>query len=173
MMNRIVVGMMFLVLFASVSNFVRAETAEDSTESEIGDSQHGQKQGSNRRQKWLEELQLTEEQKTQIKDLREKHEAEMESYKSEIKSAQDEFKSSIQSNATDEVLREKFQNVQTLKSKIGTLRFEQMLQIRSLLTEEQKAKFKGLQHKMRQRKQHSGKGFRGRDGKGSGLKDAL
>jgi Spy/CpxP family protein refolding chaperone len=83
-----------------------------------------------------------------------------------MKSAHQIFKSAIESNASDDDLRSKFQTLHDLKSKMAELRFNQMLEIRSILTDEQKTKFKGFQKMIGGggRQEHKRRGIFGRGG---------
>lgn len=114
---------------------------------QVDGTHQGLKDGTKRVQ-WLQELNLSDEQKVKMKELRSKHHATMQSHKSSMKSAREDFKSAIDRNASDDELSQKFKTLHDLKSKMAELRFEQMLEIRGILTDEQKVNFKGFQHLM-------------------------
>jgi Spy/CpxP family protein refolding chaperone len=90
-------------------------------------------------------LNLTEEQEKKLKEtqatygkeaMKKKHDA--------MEKAQDELSEALKSDATDEKIREKFAALHKIQEDFATVRFEKILYIRSILTPEQRTKFKEL-----------------------------
>lgn len=136
---------MFMIVAVVMGLFAGTQSAYAQPAGDQSGGSFQGRPGGGKRMQWLQELNLTDEQKTQMKALHDKHRSTMESQKSSMKSAHEAFKSAIESNASDDDLRQKFKTLHDLKSKMAELRFNQMLEIRSILTDEQKAKFKGFQ----------------------------
>jgi Spy/CpxP family protein refolding chaperone len=91
------------------------------------------------------QLNLTEEQEKKLKEtqatygkeaMKKKHDA--------MEKAQDELSEALKSDATDEKIREKFAALHKIQEDFATVRFEKILYIRSILTPEQRTKFKEL-----------------------------
>lgn len=109
---------------------------------------HGKMQGGKRQHKMMKEMEslgLTDEQKNQMKTLHEGHRAEMEASRESSKAVQDEFFNAMQSpdksDADLTVLHDKFV---ASKSEKMRKKFQHMLQVRQLLTAEQRTKFRGM-----------------------------
>ncbi len=102
---------------------------------------------SERRQKierMMQQLDLTPEQTQQINTIREQSRSEYEALKPEIRANQQQMQSLLASDASNRELRQQYQQMQRLYQQMGDRRFETMLQIREVLTPEQRAKMAQL-----------------------------
>lgn len=112
------------------------------------DGHHGkdkEKQFYGSLKKIKEELNLTEEQKKQLKEMQATYGKEaMKKKHAEMDKAQDELEEALKSDASDEKVREKFVALQKIQEDFAKTRFERILHIRSILTPEQRAKFKNM-----------------------------
>ena len=92
-----------------------------------------------------EQLNLTDEQKTKLKDMKATHGKEVMKKKQEaMEQAHKDLKEALKSDASDETIREKFAALQKVQEDFAKTRFEHILLIRSVLTPEQRTKFKTL-----------------------------
>lgn len=95
--------------------------------------------------KLKEELNLTSEQKKQLKSMKSKlGKDSMKKKHAEMAKAYKDLEMALQSEASDDDIREKFNNLQKLQEDFARTRFEKILFIRSILTPEQRAKFNSL-----------------------------
>ena len=88
--------------------------------------------------KLTEKLDLTNEQSTQIEAIREKYRAANEENYQQLKQAREEMRSLLTSDANPNRLRQQHQEMQSLRQQLGNSRFEAMLEVREILTPEQR-----------------------------------
>ena len=89
---------------------------------------------------WLRELNLSPEQLQKIQEIRNQYQERLNEQRQALQQAQQELKQLMASNTPVEQIREKFDQVQTLKQKLGDTRMESMLAIRDVLNPEQRQK---------------------------------
>lgn len=92
-------------------------------------------------EKLAEELNLSKEQKAKIKDIHEKSREQRKAIHDKIKVAHDELNKIIKSDASDNDVKAKFNDLQTIKMELEASRFENILATRAILTKEQREKF--------------------------------
>ncbi|MBE9168469.1 Spy/CpxP family protein refolding chaperone [Pleurocapsales cyanobacterium LEGE 06147] len=91
--------------------------------------------------KLLQELNLSQDQKQQIEQIRRQYQQAMVQGQKNLHSAQQELAKMMVGTDTTEVIRSQHQQVVQLRQELGELRFESMLAIREILTPEQRQKF--------------------------------
>ncbi|NEP01642.1 MAG: Spy/CpxP family protein refolding chaperone [Symploca sp. SIO2E9] len=94
--------------------------------------------------RWLQELDLSAEQSERIKAIRQQSRQEMESRYQEMQEAREQMQSLMAGNATREQLRQQHQQLQNIRQELGNQRFETMLDIREVLTPQQRAQMAEL-----------------------------
>ena len=99
----------------------------------------GQKMG-----KLLQQLDLTSEQSQQIETIQEQSRSDAQGLKERLQTQHQEMRSLMASDADIEQIREKHQETQELHQQLSGNRFETMLQIREVLTLEQRSKMAEL-----------------------------
>ena len=106
-----------------------------------------------RMEKLLQQLDLTSEQAQKIQAIREESNRENEALYQEMKTNHEQMRSLFSSDASSEQLRQQYQKSQDLHQKLGNNRFEMMVQVREVLTPEQRTKMSELmaQHQGRRR----------------------
>ncbi|NJN75311.1 MAG: Spy/CpxP family protein refolding chaperone [Synechococcaceae cyanobacterium RL_1_2] len=97
----------------------------------------------------IEELELTPTQQAQIETLKENHRTEMEGLREQMQPIKDEIRELMVGTADKATIRAKHQEAQSLHTKIQDARFEQMLEIREVLTPEQRQKFASIMDQKR------------------------
>jgi periplasmic protein CpxP/Spy len=90
--------------------------------------------------KWQEQLDLSEAQKAQIQKIRDGEKSSSEGLRQQMRAAAEKQRSLMTGDATDEQLRQQYKEMQALRQQASDRRFETMLQIRKVLTPEQRAK---------------------------------
>ncbi|MFN3454611.1 MAG: Spy/CpxP family protein refolding chaperone [Pseudobdellovibrio sp.] len=90
------------------------------------------------------ELNLTAEQKKQLKDSGGYSREDMKQKHTALREAQKSLEETLKSDASEEQIRAKFTELQTIQEDFAKARFEKILKIRSVLTPEQRAKFKNV-----------------------------
>lgn len=101
-----------------------------------------QKGGKHMRGKQImKELELSKEQREEIKDLRKGFKEKIKALRESTKEAQDKLHALMKSNAGDSEIMAQHNAVHELKGKQAAMRLEMMLQIRSKLSEDQRKKF--------------------------------
>ncbi|MDX2244675.1 MAG: Spy/CpxP family protein refolding chaperone [Leptolyngbyaceae cyanobacterium bins.302] len=89
---------------------------------------------------WLRDLNLSPEQVQKIQEIRNQHQERLAEQKQAVRQAQQELKQLMASKASTEQIRQKFDQLQDLKQKLGNTRMEVMLAIRNVLNPEQRQK---------------------------------
>ena len=92
----------------------------------------------------FQQLNLTEEQHQQIKQIHRQYKQQIIRKKNTIAKLQQQLSDMMVGNESVEVLRAKNQQLSLLRQEIGTLRFESMLATREILTTQQRQKFREL-----------------------------
>ncbi len=101
----------------------------------------------NRGQKWekmLQQLDLTPQQTEKIDAIKAESRQEYAALREEMRDSQEQMRSLLSSDASSNELRQQHQEMQRLRQKISDRRFETMLEIREVLTPEQRAQMAQL-----------------------------
>lgn len=86
----------------------------------------------------LKGLNLSEEQREKVKAIREKQESKVSSLRDRVKSAQEAFQNAQRSNESKSSILSKFDSLSELRTQMARARVEGMLEIREILTDEQR-----------------------------------
>lgn len=97
-----------------------------------------QRRSRSGRPDWLRSLNLTPEQIQQIQEIRKRYQDRLTAERQAVRQAQQALKQLMASNASTEQMREKFEQLQSLKQKLGDTRMESMLAIRAVLNADQR-----------------------------------
>ena len=113
--------------------------------------EYARKGRGDRMTRLLEQLDLTPEQSEQIETIRQQSQADTETLRQEFQQAHAQMRSLLAGNANSDELRQQHQQIQTLHQQLGNQRFETMLQVREILTPEQRSQMAELiqQHRGR------------------------
>lgn len=127
------------------SNPQRSILGNNTTEIAQLRAKRGKKGGrGNRINKVLKQLDLTTEQSAQIETIKESSRASKESLGEQMRAEKQEMRSLFQSDASSAALTQQHQKLQNLRQQMSNNRFETMLQIREVLTSEQRAQMAEL-----------------------------
>ena len=94
--------------------------------------------------KLVQKLDLTSEQSERVKAIAEQSKTESQALFEQLQTNRQEMQSLLASDADPEQLRANHQNVQSLRQELGNSRFETMLEIREVLTSEQRVEMAEL-----------------------------
>jgi periplasmic protein CpxP/Spy len=108
--------------------------------------------------KWQEQLNLSADQKAQIKQIRDQEKSASQSLRQQMRTAFEKQQSLMTGNASDDQLRQQHREAQALRQQAEDRRFDTMLKIRQVLTPEQRTKAAQLM------KDHHGRRHGGRGG---------
>jgi periplasmic protein CpxP/Spy len=97
----------------------------------------------------LEQLNLTDAQKRQIAAIRQKYQGQMKQLREGLRSDRQELESLMAGNATDGQIRAKHQEIERSRQKLSDLRFQSLLEMRQVLTPDQRSKFARLMQERR------------------------
>ncbi len=97
-----------------------------------------------RKGRLINELNLSEQQHQQLEAIRQQFRPEVEKLKNQLDQLRQDMRQLNSSNASDQQLRAKFQEIQAVKNDLEELRFEQKLAMRQVLTPEQRVKMANL-----------------------------
>ncbi len=112
----------------------------------------GKERGKHRKMGIMKELDLSAEQRKELKEFRKSSKESKKTTRAEIKSLREQMKKSFQSNASESSLKSMHEKLKTLRSNMADFRFNKMLKIRSILTPDQRAKFYELRSKRKKQK---------------------
>lgn len=114
----------------------------------------GDKWGGGREMERLfQQLELSDEQSQQIEAIRNESETESEALRQQIQTNAREMRSLLASDVDTEQLQQQHQQLQDLRQQLGDRRFATMLEVRKVLTPEQRTEWAELtmQHRGRNR----------------------
>lgn len=114
--------------------------------------------GGGHLRKVLAELNLSEEQKAKIKEVRESHGKSMKESRSALRDARKAMEEAVKIDASRSDLLKKFESLQALRNKMGQARFEMILAVREILTPEQRQKFRAAFQNFGRHHRHGGEG---------------
>lgn len=97
-------------------------------------------------------LNLTEEQKNKITEIRQKYREQMSQNQQSLRSAQQEFSQMLSGSTSDSEIRSKHQEISKLRQTLDDLNLQSMLEIRSVLTPEQRAQLNQMRQQHRANK---------------------
>ena len=117
-------------------------------------AQRGIRQGERRgdkAEKLIEQLDLSEDQVQQLNTIRQKYASQLQPLRERIRTTAEELRTMMQGDASDTALRMKHKEVASLRQQMGDLRFESMIEMRKVLTPQQRQEFAQLMQQRRQR----------------------
>ncbi len=103
-------------------------------------------------QKFLNRLDLSEEQSTQIKAIYRRHYQINQEFRQELREAKQEMGSLLTSEANLNRIRQKHREIQSLNQELGNSRFEALLEVREVLTREQRQEIADMMAEYRGRR---------------------
>lgn len=92
----------------------------------------------------LKTVPLNADQKGQIRQIKDGGRAHLQALRDEVDQRKRELNQLLDTNGSDGSLHEAFQKLQNAKRSLEAARFERMLSIRSILSEQQKSAFQSL-----------------------------
>lgn len=125
---------------------------ENGTQYHAQRSRRGNKDRGQRR--IIEQLNLSDEQTQQLVSIRQKYQPQLRPLQEQIRTARQEMRQMMTGNGSQAQLRSKHQEINRLNQEIHTLRFESFLEMREVLTPEQRQEFAQL---MEQRREMQGR----------------
>ncbi len=93
------------------------------------------------RRRFWQKLNLTSEQQQQMQVVKQKYKPEMSSLRGQIQAEREKLATMMQGNQSDSSLRAQHQKIVNLDQQIHNLRFESMLEMRSVLNTQQRQEF--------------------------------
>lgn len=97
-----------------------------------------------RRGDLLRELNLSPQQARQIQVIRNRYQGQIEQRKRVVREAQQQLRSLMSGDASPDQLRQQFRQVQAARQELAELHFNSLLEMRAILTPEQRRKFTDL-----------------------------
>ncbi len=95
-------------------------------------------------EKLVERLNLTTEQRNQMAQIRNKYQPQFNSLREEIRNERNTLSQMMRNNQSQEQMRSQHQKIVSLDQKIHNLRFESMLEMRNVLTPEQREEWANM-----------------------------
>lgn len=123
----------------------------DSSEQLMAQRGWGGKQGG--QGQWMESLDLSATQKQQLEAIRQKYQDQMKSVSEQLRTNQNELRTLMSGNGSDNEIRAKHTQVNNLRQQLGEMRFNSMMESRAVLTPEQRQKFSQLMQERRNNRQ--------------------
>ena len=117
-------------------------------------SHEGRKHWGEGLQKFLDRLDLSEEQSTQIKGIYRRHYRTNQESRQELREARKEMESLLISEANPNRLRQKHREIQSLNQELGNSRFEAILEVREVLTPQQRQEIADMMAEYRGRRSY-------------------
>ncbi|MBE9044427.1 Spy/CpxP family protein refolding chaperone [Pleurocapsales cyanobacterium LEGE 10410] len=128
---------------------------------QIAQVKHGDKWGRGRgMDRLLQQLELSDEQSQQIEAIRNQSKTENEALYQQLQTNSQEMRSLLASDADTAQLQQQHQQLQDLRQQLGDRRFTTMLEVREVLTPEQRAEWAELTRQYRDRGGNRNRMFR-------------
>jgi Spy/CpxP family protein refolding chaperone len=108
-----------------------------------------EQQQHRRQEGWLKDLNLTPEQTQKIQAIRSRYKNQLDQQRQAAQQAQRELRDMMVGTASSDQIRQKYEQVENFRSQLMKTRFNSLLEIRDILTPEQRQKF--VQHLNRPR----------------------
>lgn len=121
----------------------------------------GRHHRGNHHQRLMEQLDLSSEQSAKIQEIHAQARAEMEGLHEQVKSAHEQMRSLLASDASPQQLRQQHQRLQNLRQQAANRRFETMLAVRQELTPQQRTQMAELMQQRHQGRGHGRHNFEG------------
>ena len=102
--------------------------------------------------KALKQLDLTAEQQAKLKEIRAGQKDKIKTAHEKMKAARESLEHSLDNNTSDIDIRKKHNDLQAARTQMENLRFESLLQIRAILTPEQRKKFQDMKDDFKDRR---------------------
>ncbi len=99
---------------------------------------------NNSRERLIEQLNLTDDQKSKIAAIRQKYQEKTKQLRETLRSNEQELNSLLSNNASDREIRSKHQQISRNRQEMSNLQFESFLEIRQVLTPAQRTEFSQL-----------------------------
>ncbi|MBD1838093.1 Spy/CpxP family protein refolding chaperone [Coleofasciculus sp. FACHB-501] len=156
------------VLILSVGSAVALADPNPQSSQTIAQNSPGARPQRGNKDGLLQQLNLTQQQMQQMQAIRQKYRTQIAPRQQALRQARQELATLMNSTASASQIRSKNQQVEELQQQLQKLRFESMLEMREVMTPEQRAKFVQLMQQRRQQKrQRAGKN------RGQGLQGSL
>jgi Spy/CpxP family protein refolding chaperone len=101
------------------------------------------------RDRIIEQLNLTDDQKQKISAIRQKYQRQIQDLREKTRTNEEELNSLLSNNASDRDIRAKHQQISRNRQEISNLQFESFLEIRQVLTPTQRSEFSQLMQERR------------------------
>lgn len=98
----------------------------------------------NSREGLIEQLKLTNDQKSKVAAIRQKYRGQIQKLQETIRNNEQELNSLLSNNASDREFRSKHQQISRNRQEMSNLQFESFLEIRQVLTPAQRKEFSQL-----------------------------
>jgi len=99
--------------------------------------------------RWIQQLNLTPTQTQRMQTISNKYKNQISQSGNALRQAQTELGQMMAGAATSEILRQKHRQVESLRQQVGNLRFESLLEMREVLTSEQRRQIvQNMQNRM-------------------------
>jgi len=128
------------------SNQAQANSSQEIAQQQSPSPREGRPQRGERgergdRQNWMDKLNLSQEQRTKIEAIRAKYKDQIDQNQQAMRQGHEEMRELMMGDASADTIRQKHQALEPIMQKMGQLRFESMLEIREVLTLEQRRQF--------------------------------
>ncbi|MGB3691858.1 MAG: Spy/CpxP family protein refolding chaperone [Spirulinaceae cyanobacterium] len=146
------ISLVAVCLFAVGGTIALADSLPKNPSSQILAQHSGQHLGLDReKSKFLEELDLSAQQKQQLQEIRTKEREEMRQLRESLYQERQTLERMAIDTASADEVREQYQKVRNLQVQLGDLHFENMLGMREVLTPAQRQKLAELMEQRRQK----------------------
>jgi len=109
----------------------------------------GDSRGVSHRSRLMQELNLTQEQMQRLDALHQQSKKQMEQPRQALRQAKQDLANLMASNADENAIRAKHNQLQQLQQQMANVRFQNMLEMRKVLTPEQRQRFAQLMQQRR------------------------
>ncbi|AFY70875.1 protein of unknown function Spy-related protein [Thalassoporum mexicanum PCC 7367] len=98
----------------------------------------------------LEELDLSDAQKQEIKEIHDRGRSQSQSLREQLRQEQEELKNLMTGTASESAIRSQFNQVKSLRTQLADIRFDHMMEVRAVMTPAQRQEFAQLMEERRE-----------------------
>ena len=142
-------GLTLLFLWGKAGTIANAATVGAVGSETLAQGQVDMGESGDDTEKLLERLNATPEQKQKMQDIRAQYQDRISQHQQQVRQTQQQLQQLLSSNAPETEIRQKYDELIRLKQEMSKLQFEIILQVREVLTPEQRRQFADIMEQRR------------------------
>lgn len=144
-----------LLILSATGAIANAATSEGSCSLKLAQGKVYAGEADDDTEQLLERLNATPSQKQKMQDIRAQYQDRISQHQNQVRQAQQQLQQLLSGNASQAQIRQKYDELIRLKQEMSKLQFEIILQVREVLTPEQRRQFADIMEQRRRNRPRS------------------